>query len=46
MLTGKYSQFRECHIKPNWLPVYPIEDDILTLTLVDTGSYSDIFNMQ
>lgn len=44
-LTGNFKGFRECHIKPNWLLVYLIEDDILTLTLVDTGSHSDIFNM-
>ena len=45
MLTGKYIGFRECHIKPDWLLVYLIEDDILTLTLVDTGSHADIFGM-
>lgn len=42
-LTGNFEGFRECHIKPDWLLVYLIEDDILTLTLVDTGSHSDIF---
>ncbi len=42
-LTGNFEGFRECHIKPDWLLVYLIENDILTLTLVDTGSYSDIF---
>ena len=42
-LTGNIEGFRECHIKPDWLLVYLIEDDILTLTLVDTGSHSDIF---
>lgn len=45
MLVGKYRGFRECHIKPDWLLVYLIENDILTLTLIDTGSHSDIFNM-
>lgn len=42
-LTGNFIGFRECHIKPNWLLVYLVEDNILTLTLVDTGSHSDIF---
>ena len=42
-LSGNFDGFRECHIKPDWLLVYLIEDDILTLTLVDTGSHSDIF---
>ena len=43
-LTGNYIGFRECHIKPDWLLIYLIENDILTLTLVDTGSHSDLFN--
>lgn len=42
-LTGNFVGFRECHIKPDWLLVYFIENDILTLTLVDTGTHSDIF---
>lgn len=42
-LSGNFDGFRECHIKPDWLLVYLIEDDILTLTLVDTGTHSDIF---
>ena len=42
-LSGNFAGFRECHIKPDWLLIYLIEDDILTLTLVDTGSHSDIF---
>lgn len=42
-LTGNFVGFRECHIKPDWLLVYLVENNILTLTLVDTGSHSDIF---
>lgn len=42
-LSGNFAGFRECHIKPDWLLVYLIENDVLTLTLVDTGSHSDIF---
>lgn len=44
-LSGKFHGFRECHIKPDWLLVYLIEHDVLTLTLVDTGSHADIFKM-
>lgn len=44
-LSGKFQGFRECHIKPDWLLVYLIENDVLTLTLVDTGSHADIFDM-
>ena len=42
-LSGIYEGFRECHIKPDWLLIYLIENQILTLTLVDTGSHSDLF---
>ena len=42
-LTGNYAGYRECHIKPDWLLIYYIENDILTLTLSDTGSHSDLF---
>ena len=42
-LTGDLAGFRECHIKPDWLLIYFIENDILTLTLIDTGSHSDLF---
>lgn len=31
-LKGNYKGLRECHILPDWLLVYMIEDDILTLT--------------
>lgn len=36
-LKGKFKGFRECHIQPDWLLMYLIEDDVLVLTLVDTG---------
>jgi len=42
-LTGEYRGFRECHIQPDWLLIYLIENDVLTLTLVDTGSHADMF---
>lgn len=42
-LIGNYEGYRECHIKPDWLLIYYIENDILTLTLADTGSHSDLF---
>lgn len=42
-LTGSYIGYRECHIMPDWLLVYKIEDDILILTLLRTGTHSDLF---
>lgn len=43
-LQGEWRGFHECHIQPDWLLIYLIEDDILTLTLTETGTHSDIFN--
>lgn len=42
-LSGNWSKYRECHITPDWLLIYKIEDDILVLTLVRTGTHSDLF---
>jgi len=44
-LKGKFKGFRECHIQPDWLLIYLLENDVLTLTLVDTGTHSDLFDM-
>ena len=43
-LSGYYAGFRECHIKPDWLLVYAIDDDKLILTASRTGSHSDLFD--
>lgn len=42
-LTGNLVGYRECHILPDWLLVYRIEDDVLVLTLARTGTHSDLF---
>lgn len=42
-LSGNYTGHRECHITPDWLLIYKIERDVLTLVLTRTGSHSDIF---
>lgn len=44
-LKGRFKGFRECHIQPDWLLIYLLEDDVLTLTLVDTGTHSDLFGL-
>ena len=43
-LTGNWAGHRECHIQPDWLLVYCVENDVLVLTLSRTGSHSDLFN--
>ena len=42
-LSGNWAGHRECHILPDWLLVYRIEDDVLVLTLTRTGTHSDLF---
>ncbi len=42
-LIGNYAGHRECHIAPDWLLIYKIENDILTLSLTRTGTHSDLF---
>lgn len=42
-LTGNWLGHRECHIQPDWLLVYRLEEDVLVLTLTRTGSHSDLF---
>ena len=42
-LTGNYDNYRECHIAPDWLLVYKVENDTLTLILFRTGTHSDLF---
>ncbi|MGN0363257.1 MAG: type II toxin-antitoxin system YafQ family toxin [Bilifractor sp.] len=41
-LTGNWVGHRECHILPDWLLIYRIEDDVLVLTLARTGTHSDL----
>ena len=41
-LTGNWAGHRECHILPDWLLIYRIEDDVLVLTLARTGSHGDL----
>ena len=41
-LIGNMKDFRECHIKPDLLLIYMIEDE--TLKFVDIGSHSELFD--
>ena len=44
MLSGNWKGYRECHIQPDWLLVYCIENNDLVLVLTRTGTHSDIFD--
>ena len=43
VLTGNWIGYRECHVLPDWLLIYRIEDEVLVLTLARTGTHSDLF---
>ena len=42
-LSGNFKGCRECHIQPDWLLIYKIQNDSLILTLSRIGSHSDLF---
>lgn len=44
-LKGSFKNCRECHIRPDWLLVYEIKENILVLSLVRTGSHANLFKM-
>lgn len=43
ILSGKYKGVWECHINPDWLLIYDINNSIKLVRLVRTGSHSDLF---
>ena len=40
---NKYYNCKECHIEPDWLLIYKIDNNSLILILFATGSHSDLF---
>ncbi len=43
-LTGNLSDFRECHIEPDWLLMYQIHEDVLVLSATATGTHAELFD--
>lgn len=43
ILSGNYSGHWECHIKPDWLLIWLQDDENKIITLVRTGTHSDLF---
>jgi len=41
-LSGKYYNLWECHLEPDWLIIFDLNDQ--TLILENTGTHSDLFN--
>ena len=42
MLSGEWKGFWECHVEPDWLLIYDL-DDPEVLALHRTGTHSDLF---
>lgn len=42
-LIGDYLGCRECHVKPDLLLIYRIDNQVLELALVRIGNHSDLF---
>jgi mRNA interferase YafQ len=42
-LNGNFARLRECHILPDWLLIYIIDNGKLVLTASRTGSHSDLY---
>lgn len=42
-LIGDYLDCRECHVKPDLLLIYRIDNQVLELALVRIGNHSDLF---
>lgn len=42
-LQGDYKGFLECHIEPDWLLIYYIDELLKEIYFVRTGSHSDLF---
>ena len=43
ILKGKYAGLHECHVHPDLLLIYDLDEGVLVLTLFRTGSHSDLF---
>lgn len=43
-LRGEYARCRDCHIEPDWILIYMIEEDGAHVTFLRTGTHSDLFH--
>jgi mRNA interferase YafQ len=44
LLSGNYAGSFECHIEPDWLLIYQIDDAIKEAYFVRTGTHSDLLD--
>ena len=43
-LTGDMAGYRECHLAPDILLIYQIDNEILTLVLTNIGTHASLFD--
>lgn len=43
ILSGNFSKHWECHVKPDWLLIWQQDEKEKEITLVRTGTHSDLF---
>lgn len=41
-LADNWRGFRDCHIAPDWVLLYKLERQVLTLTLTRTGTHAEL----
>jgi mRNA interferase YafQ len=42
-LAGEFVGCRECHIRPDWLLVYLLNDEDNSISFLRTGTHADLF---
>jgi mRNA interferase YafQ len=42
-LSGKYADYWECHLQPDWLLIWSQDNDRFVLLFIDTGTHADLF---
>jgi len=43
-LSGNWNGHRECHIEPDWLLIYRVNEDEMVVEYARTGSHSELFS--
>jgi len=43
LLFGDWENYKDCHILPDWILIYTIDEETSILYLARTGIHSDIF---
>lgn len=43
-LVGNWKGHRDCHIMPDWLLIYRLDEDAMEIEYVRMGSHAELFN--